>query len=135
MTMDKCFVRSSWYVDPPAKNATKEEWEQWLEADAKEAKAAKIRFARSRKSQRLECTSDLSVAKINGVYRQVPALGFVEQGGGRLEPIVEAAQEQEVENIRQDVNAFHRRGGSRQYRNKNKREQIRMARKAKYRSR
>jgi hypothetical protein len=135
--MDKTFVRRSFYLEPPQKGATQEEWENWLKLDDQEAKTAKARFTRSRKSQQLEDTPAMNVSKVRGVYKQVPALGFVEQGesGGRFEPIIEAPQEALIDTARQVANALHRRGGSRQYRNKDKRAQIRLARKAKYRVR
>jgi len=136
--MGKSFVRDSFYHQPPSRGASQEEWADWLQKDELAARAAKVKFNRNNRMQSIENTPDLNVMKIGGIYKQVPSLGFV--GGedgviGKLEPIVEANQEKCVDQVKQSLNAIHRRGGSHKYRNKAKRERIRLERKAKYRGR
>jgi hypothetical protein len=71
--MDKIFVRRSFYLNPPRKNASFKEWKQWAAADEREARKAQYRFNRAYKiTQSIEATSEEPLKLIDGVYRQVP---------------------------------------------------------------
>ena len=70
------FIRRDFYLEPPGKNATPEQWQEWLKKDALKARGAKSAFTRAQKAQ--ECDdprlNTMGVVKIGGVYRQTPAV-------------------------------------------------------------
>jgi len=77
--IDTSFVRKDFYVNPPKTGASREEWEAWLEADAKAAASAKRAHTRASKDQPRELPESLAqgiVTKVNGVYRQSCLVGF-----------------------------------------------------------
>ena len=98
--MDSTFVRKDFYVTPPAKDSTPEEWATWLKQDQAKAKAAKAAFTRSLKAQEMPAhLNGTATRKINGVWRSTTAIGFtgsVEDGTGQAEAIIEPNQERDI---------------------------------------
>jgi len=96
--MDSTFVRRDFYIQPPDENATPEEWQRWLKKDNRKAAAHKAAYTRSLVQQEApEEYQGTAMRKVDGVWKQVPAMGFVgdaEQGGAQAQPIVEEMQEQ-----------------------------------------
>lgn len=94
------FVRKAFYLEPPAKGATVEVWEAWMQADKDMARADKARHTRSLKHAEVPETGQAkSVTKIGGVYRQSALVGFVgdaEQGTAQVEAAVEAKQDRMI---------------------------------------
>jgi len=134
--MDHCsFIRKSFYINPPTKNSSAEDWANWVEADEREARKAKSRFTRSRnKAEDVAELPHYSTRKVDGAYKQVVSIGF--SGEGEAGPTREARQEVNVDKARAILNTMT--ATSRSYgrnRNKAKRERIRQARKAKYQNR
>lgn len=130
---DTTFVRKAFYVEPP-RNASVEEWQEWLKKDTRKATAAKAKHSRlanksALESGQVELPETSSTMKINGVYRQVTPIGFMgsaEEGTCTVEPIVSAAQEQEAILMRMEKNR-NLRGGS--VNSKRERQKARRARK------
>jgi hypothetical protein len=99
--MSEIFVRESFYIAPPEKDAGEREWKQWIKADTNAARGAKAAFTRAANAKAKEegevnmpppCTS---LRKIGGAWRQVAASGFVgdfESGSSHMEPTVEETQ-------------------------------------------
>lgn len=136
LSMSKSFVRESFYIQPPAKGASREDWVNWITADEQAATQARRLFNRSRKDRDVDTMPAMSVAKVGGVFKQVSAIGFVGEGEGqsRTEPIAEATQEVEVEQARARLQGLTHRSHGRSN-HKSRRQAIREARKAKYRNR
>jgi hypothetical protein len=106
--MDNTFVRKDFYVEPPAKDAPVEEWNNWLKKDNAKARAAKATFTKSQTQAELpEFAQGVSVRKVGGVYRQSTAIGFVGEGenNGHLEPVVAPSQERDYILARMGGNA------------------------------
>lgn len=96
--MDKLF-----FVEPPSKNASAQEWEQWLVSDTRARAAAKAALTRSLDhGDPSEFGEDMGMTiKVGGVYRQSVALGFVgDEGNVTLEPAVGANQDGDVAKMR-----------------------------------
>ena len=110
------FVRKDFYIDPPTRNASVEEWNTWIKADSRKASAAKAQFTKSLDFAEVpEEFQEGSVRKVNGRWQQVAAVGFsgdVEEGTCTVEPIVESVQEQQIILARMEKNR-NVRGGSR----------------------
>ena len=108
------FIRKSFYIDPPHKRASVEEWEAWLKADRQEAINAKR--AHTKAQAHVEIPDYLQptvVAKVGGVYRQSAMVGFVGDGDGgaaRLEAAVDADQDRTIAIAR--MQADHTKRGS-----------------------
>ena len=76
--MDKTFVRRSFYINPPAKNATVKEWFAWRRQDERAALQAQYRFNQARKiTVDIDDVAETDVAKVDGVHKQVLSIGFV----------------------------------------------------------
>ena len=95
------FVRKDFYLEPPAKGASVEEWEAWLKADNRKAAAHK---ASHTKAQEHGEVSDLpgfvpgmAIKGTGGVYRQqYTAIGFGgdwENGNGTIDLVSTASQD------------------------------------------
>jgi hypothetical protein len=108
--VDKTFVRKDFYSTPPAKNATQEEWTNWINHDNKLAQAAKAAHTRSLKAS-AESNVDYTTRKVQGVWKSCPVFGFVGEGdgNGHVEPQVEATQEVTVDKAREFI--LHAKGG------------------------
>jgi hypothetical protein len=106
------FIRKSFYIDPPHKRASVEEWEAWLKADRQEAINAKR--AHTKAQAHVEIPDYLQptiVAKVGGVYRQSAMVGFVGDGdSSRLEAAVDADQDRTIAIAR--MQADHTKRGS-----------------------
>jgi len=99
------FVRDAFYIDPPAKGASPDEWAKWLKADARKAAAAK---AAHTKAQEYGEVSDLpgfvpgmAIKGPGGVYRQqYTAIGFGgdwENGNGTIDLVAPATQDKHIQ--------------------------------------
>lgn len=93
------FVRKDFYLDPPGKDASPEEWAKWLQADTRKAAAAKAKYTKSLEQGNvgnLGYTTNATV-KINGRWvQQETAIGLsgdFESGNGSFEPIAPATQD------------------------------------------
>ena len=76
--MDKTFVRRAFYILPPAKNASVKEWLNWRRLDEQAAHQAQQRFNQARKiTLDVDTVSEADVAKVEGIHRQVPSIGFI----------------------------------------------------------
>jgi hypothetical protein len=97
----------------------------------------KRQFNKAHKAQDVDVLPGFHTAKVNGLYRQVPSMGFVGEGEGKghIEPIIGAQQEKAVDRARAALNSSHKSGGDRKGRNKFNRIKLRQARKDKYRNR
>ena len=132
-TMDNSFVRKAFYLPPP-KNANDKEWQEWVEKDEQRARIEKARFTRAfnkRNPPSIDSLPEMGVAKVNGTYKQVVAVGFSGNGTTQIEPIVEAQQELLVDSFRQDKT--HKSAGTRKGRKSARRANRRLAKKSKYR--
>lgn len=89
------FIRKDFYIDPPAKDATPEQWQAWLESDTKEAIKAKRAYTRSLVAGDLPTGMRAnSTRKVNGVWKSVVAIGFAgAEDNTTMEPAVQATQE------------------------------------------
>ena len=131
------FVRRGFYMNPPSANASADDWFTWSEADEKAARVEKAKFTRQRNrhTANVDTLSAFGVRKVNGVYKQVPAVGFtgsVEGHNIQIEPAIEATQEVDIDTAKQRMNAFTSRSFGKG-RSKMRRVKIRKARRAKYR--
>jgi hypothetical protein len=75
------FVRKDFYIDPPAKNASPEEWAAWLEADKRKAAAAKAAYTKSFEQtteapEWLAGNQDMFTVKRDGKHTQGTIVGF-----------------------------------------------------------
>jgi hypothetical protein len=102
----KSFVRSSFYVQPPTNQASVKDWENWLTQDHKAAVQAKRAFTRSLKDRSYDDLPAMNTAKVNGVYKQVSAVGFSDGG---IDQIVQATQELDVEALEARANKIRSR--------------------------
>jgi hypothetical protein len=100
----EAFVRRAFYIDPPAKTATKEEWQEWLKKDRTAGATAKRAHTLALKAledaqdhESLECVlNQTSMRKVNGIWKQAANTGFTAgEEGSFLEPTVEANQERD----------------------------------------
>ena len=100
--LESTFVERSFYVEPPQKNASVEEWKAWDEKDTQARTQAKAKHTRIQNilaeanGEQIDvAVPELCVRKINGCYRQVSPValtGDFEQGTGSLEPACEEQQ-------------------------------------------
>jgi len=93
--MDNTFVRKDFYINPPAKDASPEEWQKWLKKDKHAAIQARKAFNKTLAQAELpDFAQGTSMRKVNGVWKQSTAIGFVgdAETGGSLEPMVEENQ-------------------------------------------
>lgn len=98
--VDSSFVRKDFYLEPPAKDATVEVWNEWLRKDRAAAIAAKRAHTKTLAHSEIPETMRASVVvKIGGVYKQTAMIGLVSEGEDRtrLEAAVEADQDRIVE--------------------------------------
>lgn len=131
----KSFVRQDFYLPPPNKGASREEWLEWLAKDDAAATQARRQFSKSRKDKDVDTLPSMSVMKVGGVFKQVGHVGFVgDENHTRIEPVMEATQEVDVETARNRLNALSHRSHAKGN-HQGRREAIRQARKAKYRGR
>jgi hypothetical protein len=95
--MDNTFVRKDFYVEPPKKDASVEEWNSWLKKDKTAAAAAKRAFTKSQVQGDLpDSAQPTAMRKINGVWKATTAIGFVgDVESGHLEPVVAENQERD----------------------------------------
>lgn len=95
--MDSTFVRKDFYIDPPAKDATSDEWQKWLKKDNAKAAAAKRAHTKSLAHADLpDFAQGQTMRKINGVWKATTAIGFVgDAETGHVEPIVPENQERD----------------------------------------
>lgn len=100
----EAFVQRAFYIEPPAKTATKEEWQEWLKKDRTAGATAKRAHTIALKAleeaqdhESLECVlNQTATRKINGVWKQATNVGFTSgEQGSVLEPTVEATQERD----------------------------------------
>jgi hypothetical protein len=93
--MGNTFVRESFYIDPPDRDASKEEWTAWIEKDNKAATNAKRAFTRTLEVCDIpETAQETSTRKVNGVWKSATNIGFVgNEDSGHLEPVLEPTQE------------------------------------------
>jgi len=130
------FVRKDFYLQPPGKGASAEEWKDWLRKDNNKARGAKAAFTRRQQAQ--ECDDPrlnrVGMVKLGGVWRQSAMLfsGSAEEGTVEREVAVEAHQEQEVVRLQREVEQNHRRGNTRKSRSRNRRAKRNARRKAKF---
>ncbi len=95
--VESTFVRKDFYIEPPEKDASEEDWKTWLKADDKKSAIEKRKHTLSLEATEIpESFQETAMRKVNGVYRQVPSVGLVgsvDDGGGcRAEPAEEAKQ-------------------------------------------
>ena len=98
------FVRSDFYIEPPAKDASVEDWNNWLKKDKLAATKAKREFTKKcQVGEMPQLMQDTVTRKVNGVWRQTTAIGITgsaEDGTVGLEPMVEAVQERTYDEAR-----------------------------------
>jgi hypothetical protein len=90
--MDNTFVPKPFYIEPPAKDATVEEWNAWLERDKRKAAAAKAAHTRSLEQAEVPTwlgnsevwqSGGMTDRVVGGVHTQDELVGFtgdVEEG-------------------------------------------------------
>lgn len=138
MSMDEgnTFVGKDFYIQPPDKNASPEEWHEWLRKDSLKRRGAKAAFTRKQKAQACDDPrlNRVGLVKLGGVWRQSGMLfsGSAEDGTLEREVAIDAHQEVEVMVARQLKNQTHARGGTRKNRNKNRRARRKARRKTQY---
>jgi hypothetical protein len=94
--MENCFVRKDFYIDPPSKDSSKEDWAKWIKKDDRKARAHKALYTRSFKQEDAPDEYQAHTQrKIGGVWRQTSAIGFTggDEEHSNVEPIVESDQE------------------------------------------
>ena len=96
--MANCFVRDSWYVEPPAKGSDPEAWKDWLDKDRKAAIQAKRAFTKTQAhSEPPESMNGNTMRKVCGVWKSTTNIGFTgDEESGHLEPIVQPSQERDL---------------------------------------
>lgn len=115
--MDSTFVRKDFYIDPPADNASAEEWLKWLKKDQRKAAAAKAAYTRSLDhADTPEEFQETATRKVNGRWVQCTMVGFTgdpdSDAGAQAEQAVESDQE-EVAILRTIEQHRNIRGGTR----------------------
>jgi len=115
--MDSTFIRKDFYIQPPDKDASPEEWAKWLKKDNRKAAAHKAAHTRTLEHADLpEAIQSVGMRKIGGVWRQAVAVGFSgdaeSENGCTVEPIVESTQEQAAIVKRMEEHR-NKRGGTR----------------------
>ncbi len=85
MAENSTFVRKDFYIDPPGKDATPEDWQNWQKADDKKAATAKAQHTKSLKhapvptwlgNDEVWQSGGTLVSPGDGVHRQVNMVGF-----------------------------------------------------------
>ena len=98
--VDGSFVRKSFYLEPPAKTATVEEWEVWQAADRQAAIQAKRAYTKAQAyGEAPEALRPQTMVKVGGVWKQGALSGWTgsaEDGSLAVDPGVEATQERDV---------------------------------------
>jgi hypothetical protein len=110
--MDTGFEREAFYIEPPSKDASKEVWHAWIDADNKKAAVAKMLHTKSQEQQVPVDFADTTTRKVDGVWQSCTAIGFsgdFESGNGTLEIAVDATQGREF-NLREMEALRHTRG-------------------------
>lgn len=115
--MDSTFIRKSFYIQPPSKDASAEEWAKWIKKDNRRAAAHKAQVTKSlAHADTPEEYAAGTTRKVNGVWKQVPNVGFSGGNGedepGEAQPVEEATQERTAIVVRMEEYR-HKRGGSR----------------------
>jgi hypothetical protein len=121
--MSTTFVRESFYVDPPKKNASVEEWSTWLKADNAKAVSAKRSYTRSQSQCDMPDYQGTSFNKTDGVWRQSTTIGVV---GDYKSQEVEIEQSK-FEHSKRGTSPSNRRGRSEKHRNRRDRRKFRKA--------
>ena len=98
------FEDRSFFVDPPANDASIEEWEKWMEKDKTARTAAKAAHTRAintlaeESEENIDFSPDMPqevARKVGGVYKQGQVVGFAgdsEEGTCTVEPAQDAQQ-------------------------------------------
>jgi len=101
------WVRESFYILPPEKDASIADWNKWLAEDKKKAIAAKKAFTKQSMPGELpQMYGEVIMRKINGVWKQTlnnGITGSAEDGSVGFEPLVEATQELDFDMARREV--------------------------------
>ena len=94
--MDNTFVGKDFYVEPPKKSTSVDEWNNWLKKDNQKRAAAKA--SHTRKQQPVEPVFQQVTRKVNGVWRSQTPIGFSgsEEHGFQVEPVQHADQERKL---------------------------------------
>ena len=120
-----CFVRKDFYIDPPAKNASPEEWQAWLQADKRKAAAAKAQYTKSFEQvteapEWLAGNADMVTVKRDGVHTQGTIVGFTgsaEEGTLQVERVCPKPLPDSLIELKSKVLDLeltrHKRGGNR----------------------
>lgn len=105
------FVRKDFYLEPPSAGASAEEWNQWITADNNKARAAKAQHTKSLEFHEApEEFAESTTRKVNGVWQQSTAIGFVGDGETcEAEAAVDAKQEFHLAVVRMEETR-HTRG-------------------------
>jgi len=112
---DLGFIREGFYIDPPAKDASPDEWQQWVRADDRKAAAAKAKYTKSLDHSSVPVEfAESTTRKVDGKWTQTTNIGFsgdFEAGNGNLEIAVEGDQDKVI--CLADMEARRNRKGSR----------------------
>lgn len=109
------FIRRSFYIDPPAADASPKEWHEWQKQDDKKAAAHKRAVTMSQEhAETPEELQATAMRKVGGVWKQAPATGIKgnEDEGYQVEPSEKAKQEHHIALIDME-STRNKRGGSR----------------------
>ncbi len=120
--MDSTFVRKDFYIQPPGKGASVEEWNDWLARDSRKASAAKAQHTKAQVHAPVPTwlEGESTVSKRNGVHSQGLLVGFTgdaEQGTCQVERVCPKPLPDELIDIKARLSdiAMHTnmRGGTR----------------------
>lgn len=115
--MDATFVRQDFYIEPPAQDASPEEWAEWARKDDRKAAAAKAQYTKSFQQQEVPTwlAGESVVIKQNGVHKQTSLVGFTgdaEEGTCQAEAAGPAKQEHHIALVSMEAER-NKRGGIR----------------------
>ena len=89
--VESTFVRKSFYICPPDKDASLEDWKAWQIQDDKRAAVEKRKYTLTQEPiERPEEMMDVTMRKVAGVWRQTAMVGLIgdaEEGSCRIEPV------------------------------------------------
>ena len=120
---DTTFVRLETYLPYPSKDATVEEWKEWMRQESIKARTAKAAFTRQQNKVRIPDSEveapEMMTRKVNGRYIQTTPIAFtgdMEQGGS-FDGVQEATQENDLIMAQEDKGQHRHAPGRRARKN------------------
>jgi hypothetical protein len=119
---DNTFIRKDFYIQPPDKGASKEEWNDWLERDARKASAAKAQHTKAQQHTQLptwlgnseswQSGGTIDAIGPGGVHTQGTLVGFTgdpEQGTCQVERVCPRPSPEAMVDIKASLTHFAER--------------------------